>query len=186
MFDARVRCRFRAVLEDAGQNGYHESVTLSRVLVPLLLTACTAAAQSFFTESIDRKAQPCSDFYQFACGGWLAANPVPADRSSWGRFHEVDERNRERLRTILESDVDDTAKRNAIDQKLGDFYFSCMDEETVDQRGVAAIQPEFARIAAIDSKTGITAAVLRLHLASVEARSSNSIPLSIRRTPAGG
>jgi putative endopeptidase len=139
------------------------NVTPLRVLLPFFCVACTCSAQSFFTDSIDRKAQPCGDFYQFACGGWLAANPVPPDRSSWGRFHEVDERNRERLRTILESAVDETVKRNSVDQKLGDLYFSCMNEESVGERGLAPIQPEFARIATINSKQGITAAVTRLH-----------------------
>ncbi len=137
-------------------------VTSLRVLLLLAGSGAAVCAQSFFTESIDRKAQPCTDFYQFACGGWLAKNPVPADRSSWGRFHELDERNRERLRIILESAVDDSGKRSSLDQKLGDLYFACMDEEAINERGLAAIKPEFALIAGVTAKTAITAAVMRI------------------------
>ena len=138
-------------------------VTSLRFLLLVAGPALTLAAQSLFTESIDRKAQPCTDFYQFACGGWLSKNPVPADRSSWGRFQELDERNRDRLRVILESAVDDSGKRDPLDQKLGDLYFSCMDEDSVNQRGLAAVKPEFALLAGISAKTGITAAVMRIH-----------------------
>ena len=155
---------FWPYFESSFATRYHESVTLLRVLFLLSAGAVfPVVAQNFFTESIDRKAQPCTDFYQFACGGWLATNPVPADRSSWGRFHELDERNHERLRIILESAVDDSGKRNSLDQKLGDLYFSCMDEEAVEQRGLGPLRPEFAAIAGIQAKTGVTAAVLRIH-----------------------
>ena len=166
MFDATIPTAFRhlrPVPTGSWQSGYHENVTPFRVLPLVAWAAAAASAQSFFIDSIDRKAQPCSDFYQFACGGWLAKNPVPADRSSWGRFHELDERNRERLRIILESAVDDSGRRSPLDQKLGDLYFSCMDEESINQRGLAAIRPELALINGIQAKTGITAAVMRIH-----------------------
>ena len=138
-------------------------MTSLRVLLLFASAAFVLPAQNFFTESIDRKAQPCADFYQFACGGWLASHPVPADRSSWGRFHELDERNHERLRIILESAVDDSGKRNALDQKLGDLYFSCMDEDAIEARGLGPLKAEFAAIAGIQTKSAITPAVIRIH-----------------------
>jgi endothelin-converting enzyme/putative endopeptidase len=54
-------------------------------------------------DALDRKIDPCTDFYQFACGGWIAKNPLPADRRSYGRFAEVQERNLTLLRRILEA-----------------------------------------------------------------------------------
>ena len=77
-----------------------------------------------------RPAQPivsiaCTDFYQFACGGWLAANPIPADRPRWGRFDELQERNDEVLRRVLEAAA---AGRDAAAKKIGDYYATCMDE----------------------------------------------------------
>src|SRR3954471_16310569 len=64
-----------------------------------------AASQNvgFDVAALDKSIEPCTDFYQFACGGWMKANPIPADQSSWGRANEIDERNQQILKTILEN-----------------------------------------------------------------------------------
>ena len=82
-------------------------------------------------DALDRKIDPCTDFYQFACGGWIAKNPVPADRRSYGRFAELQERNFTLLRRILESARRDTA----IARRPRDFYAACMDEPTIEAAG---------------------------------------------------
>jgi putative endopeptidase len=93
---------------------------------------------------LDRHASACTDFYQFACGGWMAANPMPADRQRWGRFTELQERNFETLRRILES----PAPAGDIDRvKARNYYAACMDEATIEARGLVPLDAELARIA---------------------------------------
>src|SRR4051812_10456988 len=75
--------------------------------------------------ALDKTANPCDDFYQFACGGWRAKHAIPSDRPAYGRFDELQDRNNEILKAILE----DAAKTGsgAEVRKIGDYYASCMD-----------------------------------------------------------
>src|SRR5262245_48012936 len=70
---------------------------------PAAASAQTADVRGVELDALDRKADPCADFYQFACGGWIARNPLPPDRSTYGRFAEVQDRNFTILRRILET-----------------------------------------------------------------------------------
>src|SRR5688572_23822536 len=102
----------------------------------LSLGALTLNAQTGFdVKSIDSKADPCTDFYQYACGTWLANNPVPSDQSTWGRFSELLQRNQNVLRDILETS---SAKkgRSAVEQKIGDYFAACVDEKTIESKGI--------------------------------------------------
>jgi endothelin-converting enzyme/putative endopeptidase len=75
---------------------------------------------SFEASAMDKTADPCADFYQFSCGGWLKSNPIPPDQASWGRFNELAERNRTELRGILENAAKAT-NRDANEQKICDY-----------------------------------------------------------------
>ena len=92
--------------------------TPARLLPPQGLLRQTSGLQ---LAAMDEPVDPCTDFYQFACGGWMAKNPVPADRSSWGRFEELQERNNETLRRILETPRR-TASADVETKKIGDYY----------------------------------------------------------------
>jgi endothelin-converting enzyme/putative endopeptidase len=116
----------------------------------------------FDLSAIDKAADPCSDFYQYACGTWLKNNPIPADQAEWGRFSELQERNLAILRDILEKAASAVA-RGPDTQKIGDYYASCMDERTIDAKGIAPIQPILDRIRAMKSIADLTAVVAALH-----------------------
>ncbi len=118
--------------------------------------------------AIDRSINPCADFYQYACGGWLKNNPIPADESSWGRFDELFQRNQEILRGILE-DSASHQERTAIDQKIGGFYQSCMNENLVEQRGVSPLKAELDRISSVANRADLVDEVARLHARQVPA-----------------
>jgi putative endopeptidase len=122
----------------------------------------------FDANAIDRSVQPCQDFYQFACGQWLAKNPVPPDRSRWGRLPELTERNQGTLRGILEKAAKPGAKRDPIDQKIGDYYASCMDQAAIEAKGLAPLEPRLGRIDALKSKREIAAALARLQANGVD------------------
>ena len=105
------------------------------------------ARHGFDAANLDKSCAPCKDFNQFAAGGWVAKNPIPPSYPSWGVTNEVVERNREILRGILESAAKNTAAAHGSnDQKLGDFFGTCMDTAEIDRAGLKPLQPELDRI----------------------------------------
>lgn len=136
------------------------------ILVPFavatLLTLTCAQQSSTSTHepvldvtSMDRSVDPCVDFFAYSCGGWIKNNPIPPDQSSWDTYSKMQDENLARLRGILEEASLPNASRNAVTQKIGDYYASCMDEKAVDAKGADPLKPGLERIAKLNSKTDI-------------------------------
>jgi putative endopeptidase len=143
---------------------------LFRTALVLSLSALALAAQTtkesplrFDVGAMDKTADPCSDFFQYACGNWVKANPIPPDQSRWGRFSELAERNRAVLRDILEEAAKPTAQRDAIAKQIGDYYAACMDEKAIEAKGLKPLQAELDRIVALRDKGQLPAEIAHLH-----------------------
>src|SRR5271155_1311481 len=143
------------------------------VVLPLLLaTAPTSFAQqsaapalpyspSLDLSSMDKSVDPCVDLYRYSCGGWQKKNPIPPDQTSWTVYGKLYQDNLTFLRGILEQSGPSAPQRDAVTQKIGDFYASCMDESIADKSGVAAIQPQLDAIAGLKSARDMASLIAR-------------------------
>jgi putative endopeptidase len=143
---------------------------MAAVFVATPLAVALGAAQATATRpaasragveltSLDRAAEPCVDFYRFACGGWIDANPLPADRRNYARTNEIRDRNDLVLRRILERPGATGSLR-----KASDYYAACMNTAAIDARGLAPLRPELARIAAVTGVKALPELIARLHM----------------------
>jgi putative endopeptidase len=130
-------------------------------VVPGSPAALASAARGLDLSQLDPTCEPCKDFAQFADGGWLKANPIPARFPLWGRVYELRDTNTSRLRALIEAAAASPATTDARERQVGDYFAACMDTATIDKLGVTPIAGELARAAAV---TPATLAVEIAHL----------------------
>jgi putative endopeptidase len=140
---------------------------LQAVLVTAILCAAALAQEApqhgVQVGDIDRKADPCTNFYDFANGAWRAANPIPPSMQRWSRRWAAGEQNKEQLRTLL----DDLSRRtdwpkSSVEQQITDFHRACMDEAAIDKLGIKPIEPMLAEIDAMKSNADLNRMIVRL------------------------
>jgi putative endopeptidase len=114
--------------------------------------------------SMDQSVDPCTDFYHYACGGWIKNNPIPPDQAVWDVYAKLTQDNERLLWGILENAAKPSSNRSAVERQIGDFFYACMDEAAVDKAGVTPLKPGLDEIAGLRSLDDLTSFVARQHL----------------------
>ena len=135
------------------------------VLAVAALTGCEGKKEmnsGIKISNMDTTAVRGADFYQYACGGWMAANPLTNEYSRFGTFDQLAENNREQLKGLISDIAAGQHEQGSIAQKIGDLYNLAMDAEKLNADGMTPIQPDLDKINAINDKNGIIEAMAEL------------------------
>jgi len=106
-------------------------------------------------ENMDQSVKPGDNFYEYANGNWLKKNPIPASKTRWGSFNELQEKSSQSLKTLLETASRPGGSRNRTQQMVGDYYASAMDSVAIEKLGYTPVKKEFDRIHAVKDLPGL-------------------------------
>src|SRR5947207_2632148 len=120
------------------------------------------AKKDFLAEDLDTTVSPVTDFFDYANGGWIKRNPIPADQSGWGIGNLVIEENLKRLREISEKAAGAHVAKGSSEQKIGDFWSTAMDSSKIEQNGLKPLQLYFDKINAIRDVPSLISTVAEL------------------------
>ena len=150
------------------------TIAIAAVLLIALLISVTAVAQerplkelpytpSLDVPSMDKSANPCTDFYQFSCGGWMVNNPIPPDQARWSVYGKTTNENLQYLWGILEDASNPEANRTAVQAQIGDYFAACMNEPAIEKLGAKPLKPVLDEIAALESRKQLATFLAKEH-----------------------
>jgi endothelin-converting enzyme/putative endopeptidase len=119
---------------------------------------------SLDVKAMDKSVDPCTNFYRYSCGSWIRNNPIPPDQARWDVYAKLQQDNQLFLWGLLEQAAKPSANRTLVEQEIGDYFESCMNEAAVEKAGLAALKPELDAIAALKSVKDLPALLAQLHL----------------------
>ncbi len=169
LFNSRVKLRYRLALPH---------LALACIGLPLETVRAADPVEKvprFAIENMGRSVDPSADFYRFAAGTWLKNNPVPADKSRWSGFDELQQRNWALIRSILESSTTARGPVNSPQRQVGDFFASSMDTNRIEKLGFAPIAGDLRRIDNARSLGALFQLFAQLHERGVSAFFSDSV-----------
>src|SRR5216684_632018 len=148
----------------------HRSFLALIILSLFSLPSFSQSLHGIDVSDLDRKADPCDDFYSFANGTWRASNPIPASMTRWSKRWQAGESSKDKLREILEAaSADKNAPPGSTEQIIGDYYGACMDESRVNARGIDPVKSWFARIDAARDIGALQQVMAEMHDILVQA-----------------
>ncbi|HKD81356.1 MAG TPA: M13 family metallopeptidase [Candidatus Angelobacter sp.] len=119
--------------------------------------------QHLNADQVDTQIDPCTDFYQYTCHKFFAANPIPPDQAAWGAAGPLLKWNEVVMRQSLEAAAAKKQGRTAVEQKIGDYWSSCMDESKVESASLKELQPELKRIDDLKQKSQLVDQIAHQH-----------------------
>ena len=141
------------------------------------LLAQSISLNGIETADLDRKASPCTDFYEFSNGTWRSQNPIPRSMNRWSRRWKAGETNKDQLRIILDDISSHPAGKGTPAQLTGDFYAACTDQKGIDAAGIKPLLPLLQQVSSIKNRTDLQNAVIALQGNGVQ------VPFNLSSSP---
>jgi len=129
------------------------------LLVAIVIPSAWGQSRVLDVTSMDTSVDPCTDFFAYSCGSWIKKNPIPPDQTSWSVYSKLEDDTKAILREILESSALPAGRRDALTQKIGDYYAACMDEKAIDAAAIKPLQPVLDQIQQLRFKRDIAEVV---------------------------
>ena len=138
------------------------------IALALIATSCNSKKEATQESGIrltnlDQTINPRNDFYQYACGGWMKANPLTDEYSSFGSFDQLAENNRTQIKGLIEELAKKQSQPGSITQKIGDLYNIAMDSAKLNADGVAPIKEYLDKLASIKDRNGLSQEIATMH-----------------------